>query len=70
MGNMGTCSICGLPHPCDGKVPTMGSWRAEAVRLALQVESLEHEVGTLKEKLRRIAGYVHSAWREDVGDQE
>jgi hypothetical protein len=45
-------------------------WRAEAVRLSLQVESLEHEVETLREKLRRIKGYVTSAWREDVGDQE
>jgi len=37
----------------------------EATRLALQVESLEHEVGTLKEKLRRIVGYVNSAWQEE-----
>lgn len=36
----------------------------ENTRLAVRVEELEHEVGTLKEKLRRIVGYVNSAWRE------
>jgi len=45
-------------------------WRAEAARLALQVENLEHEVGVLKEKLRRIAGYVNSAWREEAEQYE
>jgi len=58
MTDLGTCSICGLPRPCHAY------WKTEAARLALQVECLEHEVGTLKEKLRRIVGYVNSAWRE------
>lgn len=40
-------------------------WRTEAARLAAQVEDLEHEVGSLKEKLRRIVGYVNSTWREE-----
>lgn len=39
-------------------------WQAEAARLAVKAEDLEHEVGTLKEKLRRIVGYVNSAWQE------
>jgi hypothetical protein len=45
-------------------------WRAEAARLALQVENLEHEVGSLKEKLRRIAGYVNSTRREEIDDRD
>ena len=43
---------------------TLELWRAETMRLAVKVENLAHEVGTLKEKLRRIVGYVNSAWRE------
>ena len=54
MTDLGTCSICGLPRPCQA------DWRAKATRLAVQVEDLEHEVGALKEKLRRIVGYVNS----------
>lgn len=42
-------------------IEELHDWRAEATRLAVQVEDLEHEVSMLQEKLRRIKGYVNSA---------
>ena len=35
-------------------------WQAEATRLAVQVENLEHELGRVNERLRRIVGYINS----------
>lgn len=34
--------------------------------LYVRIDALEHEVGELKEKLRRIVGFVTSTWREEV----
>ena len=38
----------------------MHDWRAEATRLAVQVENLEHELGQVNERWRRLVGYINS----------
>ena len=53
-------NISPTPWAYEQACRALEKWRAEAARLAVKVEDLEHEVGTLKEKLRRIWGYINS----------
>ena len=48
-----------LSH-AEAEVGRLIDWQAEATRLAVQVENLEHELGQVNERLRRIVGYINS----------
>ena len=60
MEDKGVIAQAALTEAQIEPIEELHDWRAEATRLAVKVEDLEHEVGTLKEKLRRVWGYINS----------